>query len=144
MAFSNAQKLSVVVATWAKPVISQLTAQRLCRTQMLQNWQGQIINTGLVTPNYRIETDVAPIFQPMINSLLQPMLLSMFGRVPDENIPTLAHSVVDTMLANGEYTILDGLVTFEKADIMELKQLMNLNLPLQQAESYQLIKNSNE
>lgn len=140
MAFSNAQKLAVVVATWARPAISQLTAQRLCKTPVLQSWQGQIINTGLVTQNYKIDADIAPIMQPMVNALIQPMLLNLFGRVPDDNIPALAHSVVETMLQKGEYTIMDGLVTFEKADFEELKHLIEINLPLTEVESYELIK----
>jgi hypothetical protein len=138
MEYKNSQILAAVVSEWARPAISQITVGNLMRLPMLQSLQATIGSLGLVSGNYALQKDIEPLIQPVVNSLITPMLAKYFGQIPEESIPKMAHDVVENMRSNGSLTILEGMVTFEEEDLEELADLLQKNLPVGKDEGYQV------
>ena len=138
MEYKNSQILAAVVSEWARPAISQIAAGNLMRLPMLQSLQATIGSLGLVSGDYALQKDIEPLIQPVVNSLVTPMLTKFFGQMPEESIPQLAHDIVDKVRYNGPLSILEGLITFDEEDLDELADLLQKNLPVEQVEGYQV------
>nr|DAW52560.1 MAG TPA: hypothetical protein [Bacteriophage sp.] len=138
MEYKNSQILAAVVSEWARPAISQIAAGNLMRLPMLQSLQATIGSLGIVSGSYALQKDIEPLIQPIINSLITPMLARYFGQIPEESIPQMAHDIVEKMRANGSMSILEGMVTFEEEDLAELADLLDKNLPIGQTQDYQV------
>ncbi len=138
MEYKNSQILAAVVSEWARPAISQIAAGNLMRLPMLQSLQATIGSLGIVSGNYALQKDIEPLIQPIINSLITPMLARYFGQIPEESIPQMAHDIVEKMRTNGSMSILEGMVTFEEEDLAELANLLDKNLPVGQTRDYQV------
>lgn len=138
MEYKNSQILAAVVSEWARPAISQIAAGNLMRLPMLQSLQATIGSLGIVSGNYALQKDIEPLIQPIINSLITPMLARYFGQIPEESIPQMAHDIVEKMCANGSMSVLEGMVTFEEEDLAELADLLDKNLPVGQTQDYQV------
>lgn len=138
MEFSNSQILAAVVSEWARPAISRLAAGNLMRLPVLQSLQATIGSLGIVSGEYALQKDIEPILQPVAASIVEPVLERYFQRIPDESIPRVAHGVVDKLRYNGALSVLEGVITFEEEDLDELADLLRKNLPLTEAESYQV------
>lgn len=138
MEYKNSQILAALVSEWARPAISQIAAGNLMRLPMLQSLQATIGSLGLVSGNYALQKDIEPLIQPVVNSLVTPMLTKYFGQMPEESIPQLAHDIVDKVRYNGPLSILEGLITFDEEDLDELADLLQKNLPVEQVEGYQV------
>lgn len=138
MEYKNSEILAAVVSEWARPAISQIAAGNLMRLPMLQSLQATIGSLGLVSGNYALQKDIEPLIQPVVNSLVTPMLAKYFGQIPDESIPKMAHDVVDKIRYNGPLSILEGAITFDEEDLDELADLLQKNLPVEQGEGYQV------
>lgn len=138
MEYKNSQILAAVVSEWARPAISQIAAGNLMRLPMLQSLQATIGSLGIVSGNYALHKDIEPLIQPIINSLITPMLARYFGQIPEESIPQMAHDIVEKMRTNGSMSILEGMVTFEEEDLAELADLFDKNLPIGQTRDYQV------
>lgn len=136
MQYSNTQILAAVLQKWLHPVIVQFAqhkAQSLPFVQMINN---KIRSTGWVNPQWSIVPELSPLVEPVANSMVQPVIKSMLSKVPDDAVPAMAHSFIDKLLEQGQFAILDGNVVFEKADLEELKKLLNYNLPLKKEDTY--------
>lgn len=140
MEYTNSQILAAVVSEWARPAISQIAASNLMRLPMLQSLQATIDSLGLVSGSYALQKDIEPLIQPVVNSLVTPMLAKYFGQIPEESIPQMAHDVVDKLRYNGPLSILEGMITFDEEDLDELADLLQKNLPVEKAEGYQVKK----
>lgn len=138
MGYKNSQILAAVVSEWARPAISQIAAGNLMRLPMLQSLQAAIGSLGIVSGSYAIQKDLEPLIQPIVNSLITPMLARYFGQIPEESIPQMAHDIVEKMRDNGSLSVLEGMVTFEEEDLAELADLLDKNLPVGQTPSYQV------
>ena len=138
MEYKNSQILAAVVSEWARPAISQIAAGNLMRLPMLQSLQATISSLGIVSGNYALQKDIEPLIQPIVNSLITPMLARYFGQIPEESIPQMAHDIVEKMRNNGPVSVLEGLVTFDEEDITELSDLLDKNLPVGQTPGYQV------
>ena len=138
MGYKNSQILAAVVSEWARPAISQIAAGNLMRLPMLQSLQAAIGSLGIVSGSYAIQKDLEPLIQPIVNSLITPMLARYFGQIPEESIPQMAHDIVEKMRENGSLSVLEGMVTFEEEDLAELADLLDKNLPVGQTPSYQV------
>ena len=138
MEYSNSQILAAVVSEWARPAISQIAAGNLMRLPMLQSLQATISSLGIVSGNYALQKDIEPLIQPIVNSLITPMLARYFGQIPEESIPKMAHDIVEKMRNNGPVSVLEGMVTFDEEDITELSDLLDKNLPVGQTPGYQV------
>lgn len=138
--YSNAEKLATVVAYWARPAISQVATTKLMQLPMMQSAQASLMGSGIVGSGYNLAMDIQPFVEPLINSLITPMLNRYFEGMPDEAIPKTARAIVDKMKQQRTFSILDGLIMFEEADILELDALLAKNLPVENETNYQLIK----
>ena len=138
MDYTNSQILAAVVSGWARPAISQIAASNLMRLPMLQSLQATIDSLGLVSGSYALQKDIEPLIQPVVNSLVTPMLAKYFGQIPEESIPQMAHDVVDKVRYNGPLSILEGMITFDEEDLDELADLLQKNLPVEKTEGYQV------
>lgn len=138
MEYKNSQILAAVVSEWARPAISQIATGNLMRLPMLQSLQAAIGSLGIVSGSYAIQKDLEPLIQPIVNSLITPMLARYFGQIPEESIPQMAHDIVEKMRDNGSLSVLEGMVTFEEEDLAELADLLDKNLPVEQTPSYQV------
>ena len=138
MEYKNSQILAAVVSEWARPAISQIAAGNLMRLPMLQSLQATISSLGIVSGSYALQKDIEPLIQPIVNSLITPMLARYFGQIPEESIPQMAHDIVEKMRNNGPVSVLEGMVTFEEDDLDELADLLQENVPVEKAEGYQV------
>ena len=138
MEYKNSQILAAVVSEWARPAISQIAAGNLMRLPMLQSMQATISSLGIVSGSYALQKDIEPLIQPIVNSLITPMLARYFGQIPEESIPQMAHDIVEKMRNNGPVSVLEGMVTFDEEDITELSGLLDKNLPVGQTPGYQV------
>ena len=138
MEYSNSQILAAVVSEWARPAISQIAAGNIMRLPMLQSLQAAIGSLGLVSGAYNLQKDIEPLIQPVVNSLITPMLARYFGQIPDESIPQMAHDIVEKVRYNGPLSILEGVVTFDEEDLDELADLLQKNLPVESVDHYQV------
>lgn len=138
MEYKNSQILAAVVSEWARPAISQIAAGNLMRLPMLQSLQATISSLGIVSGSYALQKDIEPLIQPIINSLVAPMLARYFSQIPEESIPQMAHDIVEKMRDNGPLSVLEGMVTFEEEDLTELADLLDKNLPVEQTPGYQV------
>ena len=138
MEYKNSQILAAVVSEWARPAISQIAAGNLMRLPMLQSLQATISSLGIVSGSYALQKDIEPLIQPIVNSLITPMLSRYFGQIPEESIPQMAHDIVEKMRGNGPVSVLEGMVTFDEEDITELSDLLDKNLPVGQTPGYQV------
>lgn len=138
MEYTNSQKLAAVVSEWARPAVSQIAACNLMRLPVLQSLQATIGSLGLVSGDYSLQTDIAPLIQPVVNALAAPMLSRYFDNIPDERIPQVAHDIVEQLRFKGPLSILEGTITFEEEDIDELADLLDKNLPVEVCGSYQV------
>lgn len=138
MEYSNSQILAAVVSEWARPAILQIAAGNIMRLPMLQSLQATIGSLGLVSGAYNLQKDIEPLIQPIVNSLITPMLARYFGQIPDESIPQMAHDIVEKVRYNGPLSILEGVVTFDEEDLDELAELLQKNLPVESMDHYQV------
>ena len=138
MEYKNSQILAAVVSEWARPAISQIAAGNLMRLPMLQSLQATISSLGIVSGSYALQKDIEPLIQPIVNSLITPMLARYFGQIPEESIPQMAHDIVEKMRNNGPVSVLEGMRTFDEEDITELSDLLDKNLPVGQTPGYQV------
>lgn len=139
MAYTNSQKLAAVLSEWARPAISQIASSKLAELPFMKSLQATIQGFGIAGNGYNIMSDINPFIQPVINSLITPFMEKYFRNIPDEAIPKTAKAIVGQMLQQGSVSLLDGLIVLEEADILELDELLNKNLPVEETEGYQVI-----
>ena len=138
MEYSNSQILAAVVSEWARPAISQIAASKVMRLPMLQSLQVSIGALGLVSGEYNLQKDIEPLILPVVNSLITPVLARYFGQIPEESIPQMAHDIVEKVRYNGPLSVLEGVITFDEEDLDELADLLQKNLPVENAAPYQV------
>lgn len=130
MSYSNAQKLAAVLNKWAQPAINELIAGRMSGIPFVANIEAKVKATGWVSPMWSLHKEIAPLFDSLSSSLIEPMLGKFLQGIPDEAIPALAHNVVDDAVKNGGLSLFEGKVEFEETDLKELQTLLRYNLPL--------------
>ena len=136
---TNAQKLSAVLTTWINPVVQQFAAGRMSTLPFVQLIENRVKSSGWVSPAWSLASELSPLLNNVSSSLVQPMLQRYISQVPDANLPKMAHSIVDEAIKQGQLSIMEGKVVFEKEDLEELKQLLNYNLPLTAEDDYEVI-----
>ena len=136
---TNAQKLSAVLTTWINPVVQQFAAGRMSTLPFVQLIENRVKASGWVSPAWSLASEISPLLNNVSSALVQPMLQRYISQVPDANLPNMAHSIVDEAIRQGQLSIMEGKVVFEKEDLEELKQLLNYNLPLTAEDEYEVI-----
>lgn len=129
MEYTNAHKLSAIVAKWLEPMAGQLAGMRLSAIPALSGIENKIRSTGWVSPSYSIANDLSPIMGRVANALVQPFVYGMIKDIPDETIPTMFKEIVRAAIDNGGMSILEGTITFSLEDMERLNHLLDRNLP---------------
>jgi hypothetical protein len=137
--YTNAQILSAVINKWAQPLIKTLLAGKVQSIGFLQNLESKVKSTGWVSPNWSLMQDLSPIMEGITGSLVTPMLSKYLSMVDDASIPKMAHDIVDEALKQGKLSIMEGKVELETEDLIELKNLLNYNLPMREEQAYKVI-----
>lgn len=138
MEYTNARKLSAVVARWLFPMSEQLVGMKLSSLPFLTNLEAKIKATGWVGNGYSIMSDLSPIMRPIVDAMLAPAVCALVQGVPDDVIPVAAHKIVCAAIENNGLTLLDGKVSFTRQDMERLKCLLEKNLPI--GEQYEVIE----
>lgn len=136
MAYTNSQILSAVMNKWLQPMVSQLASGRLQSLPFIQAIDNKVRSMGWVSPNWSIVSEFSPMIEPITGSIVEPMLNGYLSRIPDSAIPAMAHNIIDKALENGELSIFEGKITFDRSDLEQLKRLLDYNLPLKKEEAY--------
>lgn len=138
--FTNAQKLAAIVSEWARPAISQVASSKISSFGWMKSLQGSIMSLGLTGSSYNIVNDIQPLVDPVLKAMIEPLLTEQFSKIPDAAIPHIARNIVERLGENGSISLLDGLVVLEKADMEELKGLVEKNLPYGNVEHYNIVR----
>lgn len=144
MGWSNAQKLAAIISEWAQPALCQLMSMKIGGMPWLREMEDGVRKMGIVGADYSIARELEPLIQPMASQLVRPMLEAQLGRIPDEQIPRMAREMVKALDNQGGLKLMGGMIMIERSDIMELKSLINLNLPeevAEEVEQYKIIRN---
>ena len=136
--YTNAQILAAVLAKWGQPAIEQLTSGKLDNLPWMQAVSNKVRSMGLVSPNWSLGQELSPLMSSITEALVVPIISRYLEGMPDESLPSVAHSLVDAALANGSLSLFEGSVVFEKEDLDELKNYLNWNLPLGEAPVYEV------
>lgn len=137
--YTNAQILSAVINKWSQPLIKTLLSSKVQSMGFVQGLENKIKSLGWVSPNYTLMADVAPLIEGITGSVVAPVLNKYLSMVDDESIPQMAHNIVDEALKNGKLSLMEGKVELETEDLIELKNLLNYNLPIKEGQTYKVI-----
>jgi hypothetical protein len=141
MAYSNSDILAAVLTKWAQPAIQSIAGAKLMQLPMFANIEAKIKSTGWVSPMWSLGREVAPLIGGLGEQLVQPFLADYLRRIPDGAIPSMAHSLVDNALKQGNISLLEGNIIFERSDLEELQKLLRYNLPIPEVINYNVKEN---
>lgn len=137
--YTNAQILSAVINKWSQPLIKTLLNGKIQSIGFIQNLENKIRSMGWVSPNYSLMNDLSPLMEGITGSIVAPILNKYLSQIDDASIPQIAHDIVDEALKNGKLSIMEGKVELETEDLIELKNLLNYNLPIKDGQTYKVI-----
>lgn len=126
---TNARILGAVLNKWAQPLVASFIGANIQSVPFVQGLQNKVRSMGWVSPNWSILSEISPLMESVTGSIIAPMLGQYLSRMNDEDIPKMAHSIVNEALKNKELSLFEGKVVFEEADLRNLKRLLELNLP---------------
>ena len=136
--YTNAQILAAVLAKWGQPAIEQLTSGKLDNLPWMQAVSNKVRSMGWVSPNWSLCKELSPLMSTITDAVVVPIIGRFLEGMPDESLPSIAHSIVDAALVNGGLSLFEGNVVFEKDDLDELKNYLNWNLPLGESPAYEV------
>ena len=135
---TNARILGAVINKWAQPLIATFINGNIQSIPLVQGIQNKIRSMGWVSPKWSLMSELSPLMESVTGNLVAPMLERYLSNVPDDTIPKMAHAIVDDALKNGELVLFEGKVVFERADLQQLKRLLELNLPYNSEEDVKI------
>ena len=142
--FSNRQILSAVISRWLQPAINDMASAKLVQLPFFANIDAKVRASGWVSPMWSIGQEIAPLLSGISSQLIEPMIAKYLANVPDGAIPELAHTMVKNAIDNNGLSLFEGNIVFEKSDLEDLQRLLKYNLPIKQADKYEVITNENE
>ena len=138
MMWTNRQILAAVLNKWVQPSLEALLSARLSKLPFVGNIEAKIKSMGWVSPMWSMGSEIAPLFNGLSSSLVEPMIAKYLQGLPDEAIPQMAHSLVNDAIKNGGLNLFEGNVIFEVEDLEELRTLLRYNLPITENQTYQV------
>lgn len=136
---TNRQILAAVLVKWAQPAIEQFATSKLSMLPFFEIANNKVRSTGFVSPAWTLERELMPMADGLVKALAEPALAKMLDGVPDSLIPQMAHGIVDSAIENGQLSLFEGKVVFEREDLEELKRYLNYNLPVEVQEQYKVL-----
>lgn len=106
----------------------------------MANLEAKIKSTGWVSPMWNLSKELSPLMSGISSKLVEPLLERYLQGVPDEAIPQLAHSIVNNALKEGNLSLLEGNIVFEREDLEELSNLLRYNLPIEEEATYEVLE----
>ena len=138
MMWSNRQILAAVLNRWVQPAITQIASGKLSKLPFIGNIESKIKAMGWVSPMWSFGGEIAPLFNGLSSSLVEPIIAKYLQGIPDEAIPQMAHAIVNDAIKNGGLNLFEGNVVFEVEDLEELRTLLRYNLPITENQTYQV------
>lgn len=139
MIMTNAQILSAVINKWGQPFIQYFINSYLGNSSIVQMIQNKVVSMGFVPPNWSLFKELSPLMEGVSGGIVIPILQSYLSKLEDSSIPPMVHQIVDSAIKNGKLVLLGGKIEIEEEDLRELKRLLELNLPLTELETYEVI-----
>lgn len=138
MAYTNSQILSAVLSKFLQPLVQMYGGEKLASLPFVKAIENKARATGFVSGKWSLMKEIAPLMENVSGKLITPVLNGYLSKMDDAQLPYMAHSIVDSAIANGKLELLDGAIEFEKSDLHELKRLLNINLPLKEGDVYEV------
>ena len=135
--YSNVEILSAVIAHWIQPLVTSIAAANMNKIPFIGNIEAKIKASGWVSQKWNIASELSPFMPSVSQAMIKPALLNALSGISDDQVPAFAYGIVDTAIEKGYLEILDGNVKFDKDDLLKLRRLLELNLPLP-TESYKV------
>lgn len=126
---TNARILGAVLNKWAQPLVASFIGANIQNVPFVQGIQNKVRSMGWVSPNWSIMTEISPLMESVTGNIIAPMIERYVSGIDDASIPKVAHAIVGDALKNGELSLFEGKVVFERSDLEQLKRLLELNLP---------------
>lgn len=139
MTYSNSDILAAIINKFAQPIVVQFAQAKASTLPMVSIIENKVKSWGIVSQNWSMVNELSPMIEPITGSLVKPMIKQYLSQIPDDAIPAMAHGLVDKALENGSLSLMEGRLQFEKEDLIELKKLLDWNLPLVKEEEYQVV-----
>lgn len=139
MTYSNSDILATILNRFAQPIVIQFAQAKASTFPMINMIENKVKSWGIVSQNWSIVSELSPMIEPITGSIVKPMIKQYLSNIPDDAIPNIAHSIIDKALADGGLSLMEGRLQFEKEDLIELKKLLDYNLPLKKEEEYQIL-----
>lgn len=139
MTYSNSDILAAIINKFVQPIVVQFAQAKASTLPMVNMIENKIKSWGIVSQNWSMVNELSPMIEPITGSLVKPMIKQYLSQIPDDAIPAMAHGLVDKALENGGLSLMEGRLQFEKEDLVELKKLLDWNLPLVKEKEYQVV-----
>ena len=127
---SNAQILAAIIGKWATPMAAPFLSTWVEGVTALGALQNKVRAMGWVSPNWSLMAELSPVIEGAAGGLIAPLLTGYLRGVDDASIPQMAHAIVDGALKKGELRLMEGKIVIERADLDQLKRLLDYNLPV--------------
>lgn len=138
--YNNAQILTAILNRSVQPLVVTFASSKFSSISAVQGIENWVRSTGWVSGNWSMMGELSPFVESISGSLVEPMIYQYVSKIPNDSIPSLAHSLIDKAIETGELSFMEGFITFEKPDLIEIKRLLNINLPLKQEASSYVLK----
>lgn len=126
---TNARILGAVLNKWAQPLVASFLGANIQSVPFMQGIQNKVRSMGWVSPNWSIMSEISPLMESVTGNIIAPMIERYVSGMDDASIPKVAHAIINDALKNGELSLFEGKVVFERKDLEQLKRLLDLNLP---------------
>jgi hypothetical protein len=126
---TNARILGAVLNKWAQPLVASFLGANIQSVPFMQGIQNKVRSMGWVSPNWSIMSEISPLMESVTGNIIAPMIERYVSSLDDASIPKVAHAIINDALKNGELSLFECKVVFERKDLEQLKRLLDLNLP---------------
>ena len=138
MNYSNVEILTAILVKWGEPFIADFASHKRSTIPFVGNIEAFVRNSGWVSGDWSVGAELSPFASGIASSLVAPLVGQYLSAIPDKAVPRMAHSIVDTAIEKGEWSLMEGAVVFTKDDLLRLKRLLNANLPVSDVEQIKL------
>lgn len=144
MNYSNLDILTAILNKFIQPLVAQFAQGKMSSFPFVQMIENKVRSTGFVSGSWNLTQELSPLIGAFTSGITKPLIKNGLSNIPDEAIPEMAHNVVDAAINNGGLVLLEGKIELETSDLIELKKLLNCNLPFNGGGDYQIIMPTEE
>ena len=126
---TNAKIMAAIVNKMAQPAVMAYASDILASNGFVQMLENKVKSMGIVSQQWRIINEIAPFGEVVSGAMVVPMLTSLMAGIDDDAIPQIARDFVKVAKEQGQISLLEGKIIFDKHDIAEMERLIEANLP---------------